>query len=458
MNIKARRLLYFFFIFLFFAITPLVSMFAAGYKFNLNNFSFEKTGMFVLDSLPEGAVIHINGLPQLKNSQNFISSFFMNNYADNMIKTPAKIKNILPGEYTVTLRLDGYHDWEKKLKIIPGNSTFAENVVLFKKNSPNLIEKSSPRNISLSPDKKLLAVIEEKELKIIKQTDGIMQQKMAIATTTTAYYPIIWSENSQKILFDNQLYNINMQSLKRLDSLSGKDGFNLKWSDDDNNEIYYQTKKNLHKIISEQKATTTIIESKSDIIDYLQVKNFIFTIENDTDAITVKAYTPDGKRVIRNIEIPPCKKYVINDYNNDLLSISNQEDMNTLLIDLKNMLNPLSDILKNSKHTDWINEKILLYYDDYEIWLYDFNAHKQTLLTRFSKQIDSIQWHPDYNYLFIAAYDGIYTLELDNREKRNITQLSAIENPKFLQINKDGTMLDFYAEIENLSGIFILEI
>src|SRR3989344_4788562 len=90
MTLKVRRIISLIFILLFLTIAPAIVLYAAGFKFNKNNF----------------------------------------------IVTPAKIKNLLPGEYNLSLELNGYSGWQKKLTIYPGSSTFAEDIYLFKNDLP----------------------------------------------------------------------------------------------------------------------------------------------------------------------------------------------------------------------------------------------------------------------------------------------------------------------------------
>ena len=84
------------FILLFLIIAPAIILYAAGFKLSKNGLAIQKTGMFIIDSNPRGAKIFINGQVQKK----FINILFNKN---RFITTPAKIKNLLPGEYDLSL-------------------------------------------------------------------------------------------------------------------------------------------------------------------------------------------------------------------------------------------------------------------------------------------------------------------------------------------------------------------
>src|SRR3989339_1238981 len=133
MSLKQRQALFIFFILVFLTATPLISLYAIGYKIG-SGFSFQKTGMLILDTDPKGAKIHLDGKIQ--------QNFFKRIYAEEQsyIRTPAKIKNLLPGTYDVRVELPGFWPWQKKLTVNPGQSTFAADIRPFKKALPQLLE------------------------------------------------------------------------------------------------------------------------------------------------------------------------------------------------------------------------------------------------------------------------------------------------------------------------------
>ncbi|MFH1173158.1 MAG: PEGA domain-containing protein, partial [bacterium] len=96
MTLKTRRFIYIFFILIFLATAPILIVYAMGYKYNFKKNEFQKTGSFSIDSLSKGLSVYLD----------------QELYKD---KTPAKITNLLPGEYQVSLEADGYYPWQKKL-------------------------------------------------------------------------------------------------------------------------------------------------------------------------------------------------------------------------------------------------------------------------------------------------------------------------------------------------------
>ncbi|HMB66129.1 MAG TPA: PEGA domain-containing protein, partial [Patescibacteria group bacterium] len=129
-----RKILFLSFVVAFFLITTVVMFYAQGYKINLTwppnlNQTLQRNGMLLVETEPKGATILLDG----QTPKNIWQNMFHN---EKNIQTPANIKGIKPGEYTLNLVLDGYHIWERKINIHPGRITTISDLRLLKKNLP----------------------------------------------------------------------------------------------------------------------------------------------------------------------------------------------------------------------------------------------------------------------------------------------------------------------------------
>lgn len=79
-------------------------MYATGYRLNFTTGLVEKTGVLAVTSRPSGATVIISGKPYTK-------------------QTPIAIRNVLPQEYLVELKLDGYRSYVEKALVKPGFAT-----------------------------------------------------------------------------------------------------------------------------------------------------------------------------------------------------------------------------------------------------------------------------------------------------------------------------------------------
>jgi hypothetical protein len=450
MSLKTRRILFILFILIFLTITPLVISYATGYKFVLGKKVLQKTGMLILDTEPEGAKIYLNEKPQ----QLFFKKYYKKE--ESFITTPAKVKNLLPGEYNVKLELDGYWDWQKKLEIKPGMSTFAEDINLFKKNLPLLLVSGVVKQLSQSPDNKNFAIITDKELSFINlETENIIKELIPDGSELSFFS---WSPNNKKIIIDSTIYNLD--NLSEKSSINNSTSLNIKWKNND--EIYYlpgQTNKSINNLNLTTKKIKTLATGEK-IIDFIIKGDNLFFINQMGKSTNLDINEIDSTNTIRSIDLPSLSDYEFINPEHRLVNLYDKKRQILYLIDPFSHF-PLKETINNVKYTYWVDENKLLYANDFEIWLAYFNSAssaQKTLLTRISGPINKILWHPSNNYVIYSADNAIHTIELDDREKHNITELIKLDNIAFPRINEEGDTLYFYAKIGNQEGLYKLTI
>jgi len=455
MDNRTRKFLFLFFVFAFAIITPLVSLYAAGYKLSFSGKLLQKTGMLIIDSSPDGARIIING----KSRQNIVnkikSKFFNSAKLQNILKTPAKIKGLMPGEYTIKLEKEGYWSWEKKLEIRPGNSTFAEDIVLFKNNLPQPISNGEIKNSKQSPNKKNIAFSTNKKYFVYNtENENLLFFTKNKQNLNSNKNNIIWLGN-EKILFDDQLFSLSSWSKPEDISVSLKniDSSNIQFKDA--GSIYLQINNNITELNLKSKGIKTILNSQK-IFDYLIKNNLIFTIEELNKEIYLVVY--DNKKIIRKINLKYDNNYSFVNTDNDLINIYNKKFKTLYLVDPLDYFAPLKETINNVDNSFWVNNERLVYYNDYEIWIYDRANTKKTILTRISEKINNCLWHPSNNYIIYSTAESLFTIELDNREKHSTNRLIKLKNINFLDINNSGDTLYFNAEIGKQTGLFKLAI
>jgi len=453
MYLFRRRILYISFIILFLILTPLISLYANGYRFG-GGFQFKKTGILIIDSEPKGAKIYIDNKAQKK----FINTII--NKDKGFISTPAKIKGVLPGEYEIKFELENYWPWQKKLEIKPGQSTFAEDVNLFKIDLPiNILDKHSDR-ISFSPLQEYLISQNKEELSLINSNnEEIQNYTLSSGLSTTSQ--ILWSPDGDKIIVENLIFDIynfnNPINLKNKISIS--DNNFLKWGED-NNQIYYSSQQGLHRYNISARFNKNIINENID--DYLIKNNNLFFIKQTKESTELYIYDLnrdekfyEATRLVKQISLPYSEYEFINQDHN-LINLYDKKFNILYLIDPFSPIRPLKDTINNVSKSIWVNDSKLLFANDFEIWIYDLNLYTKTIITRISDKIDSIIWHPNNNYIIYNTSNYINIVELDNREKYNITNLINLNNIKSLHLGEAADKLYFYAQIGNQQGVYKL--
>ena len=439
MTLKVRRIISLIFILLFLTIAPAIVLYAAGFKLSKNGFFIQKTGIFIIDSNPRGAKIFIDGKVQ----KNFVSSLFNKN---NFIVTPAKIKNLLPGEYNLSLELNGYSGWQKQLTIYPGSSTFAEDIYLFKNDLPVQIFPAKIKSINFSPNKNRALILSDDQITFFNLAD---ETKKYVNQKNLKGENFIWSDDGFKVVIDNYLYDSNNLNIK-IDLSKSTDGFNYKWEGD---SLSFQDETSIYRLNNKNLPEKIINNLQFD--DYLIKAGYLYLIKQTEQATNLEIIDLASKQLVKSISLPFSTKYSFINSRHALLNLYDNNHKILYLIDpLAAYYSPLTEIINNVKITFWINDNNLLYANDFEIWLYDLETKAKTLITRISETINHVIMHPSKNYIVYSIGQTINAIELDKREKRNIVELIKFDSINSFILNTEGDLLYFSGKIGNTEGLY----
>lgn len=424
-------------------------VYAFGFKLNLQQMRFQKTGMFIIDTEPTGAKIYIDNKLEI-NALKFYSS------TNRYVTTPTKIKNVIPGEHHVKIELEGYWEWEKTLTVAPGETVYIEDVRLFKKNLPLLLfsqPKDSFQAIKLSPDKQTMAVVSDQQLIIfdLAKEKEVANVKLPVA----APQEISWSSDSKKIIVNTAIFDLSSEKFINLAELIEGEPHNLKWNDN-NDAIFYQNNSGIHSFKLSNKKSARLHTAKID--DYLVRGDELFYLSTNSQNTILNIFNLDEERDSGQVELTRTNYKFIN-LDNQWINLFNQNDQKLLLLEL---MYPWNDTynqkqLENIKTSAWAGDQIF-YASDFEINVWDSRDNSITLLTRVSDKIIDVIWHPSNNYIIYRTDQSINTLELDKREKHNVNKLIDLNQIMYSELNQEGNIFYFYAAIGNQSGLYKMEI
>lgn len=439
---KLRNFLFSLFVIIFFTATPLLLIYALGYNLNFAwpprlNMILQKTGMLIVDSEPSGANIYLNGKLQTTSESLFSSK--------DPIATPAKIKNLVPGEYDVKVILEGYWPWEKKLYIHPGSNTFAENIVLFKNNLPVRLYEKKCEKMVFSPDQQKIAALCGDQIILYDLRSNVSE---TISTTSQQDIGIVWSPDNEKLAFENKIFLI----AKDKDIVLGGNLLkNFYWRD--GNTVYYALNDSIYEFDINSNRNEQIIKTANgqDIENFIIHNKKIYYLQKNNSNIDFIAYDQNDKKIELTINIPLSDEYEF--YWDDLIYAHDISHSTLYLLDTKNTISPLKSIIKNCTRFIKADKDRMICANEFEIFQYDLNSNNSLLLARISEPISSLLWHKSNNYLIYSTNEGIYSFELDNREKNNITKISGITKVSKLLSDKNSNLY-FISDLENFSGIF----
>jgi len=202
MTQRVRRLLLISTILFFVLATPSVLLYAWGYSFDWLNKKIVLTGGLYLKSVPKGGQTYLDGQAGKK--------------------TPTFIKRLVPGSYQLAIVKDGYHLWQKKLKIESKLVTEARNIFLVPKQpSLELVKEELPNDFSLAD---FLPVEEadiifyiQKPSNILYKTDraGSFNEQISLTPLPADHQYQIFNSANERIAVLNeekQLFLLDSQS------------------------------------------------------------------------------------------------------------------------------------------------------------------------------------------------------------------------------------------------------
>ena len=141
---------------------PIVLLVASGYRLDFNNYTYKKTGLLVVDVLPQDVTIQLNNLP-----------------APSILRDHKRVVSYLTGgRYTLNISQEGFYSWQAPIAIIEGQATIISNLVLLPKGPPTLLTKEQFSFLRSSPSGELVVGVRANQPKTlwIISNDGTQTQ------------------------------------------------------------------------------------------------------------------------------------------------------------------------------------------------------------------------------------------------------------------------------------------
>ncbi|MFA5753843.1 MAG: PEGA domain-containing protein [Patescibacteria group bacterium] len=443
MSKKVRDYLFYLFVIVFVLATVIISLYASGYKFNLSwppkfNRLLLKTGMLIVDSNPSGADIYLNDRQ--------VTSHSILPWEKKHLTTAAKVKNILPGEYSLRIEREGYWPFKKKINIYSGQTTFAENINLFRSDLPFLVSPAAAGPLELSGSKKYLYVGGNQ--KIITLKDGAEKTIQAELSTIRNGSVGQWLKNSDRLLLDGWLIETGKNNPVNYRAVIGLDAINWHY-EENSNRLYYQHKDSLSYFDIDDK-TGQLVLSADQIIDYYPLGDNIFLIIKQDKKIFLRRYELATGQITSLAALPTAGAYHFTADQYGRLELYDQTNRTLYLINPQALSENLSKIA-DAISWQWLDENTILYNNSWEIHSFDLKTNNVSLITRVAEEITKIIWHQDKNYLVFATDKTLNTID---RENGTITVIFKTEKILSPVLDEKGDSLYFWAKIGQQEGVY----
>ncbi len=316
-------------------------------------------------------------------------------------KTQARIANLLPDDYNIKIEKENFYPWQKTLPVQSRLTTFAENITLFEKNLPTEVVESNSELFSLSPDKIKIVYLDKKE-------------------------------TGDEVWFLN-FKNLKKNLIYRISKDSGEIA-NLEWSNDSLKILI-----TLGPGASTGSKKYVMLNTQTDeVLIYQKLSDFYFTFKG------VPANTAEASR------LPDLA--LSSGYSGAVAVLDKKTKKLQVIMPTtaEVIFETVADIAVWSA-----DGKKLLYADDFEIWIYDFDTSKQTFISRYSQEIKQLDWVNE-NYIALLLGNTIKIIELDERDQRNVVDVMATDEIKNFFINAAEQKIYFSRIVGNKKGVFEL--
>ena len=394
--------------------------------------------MLAVDSKPSGAEIFLNGKQQNN------PSFFP--WKQKHLTTAAKIKNILPGEYDLVLEREGYWPFHKKINIYSGQTTFIEDINLFRSDLPFLVYPALEGELQLSVSKKYLYSAGESKIINLKDT----AEKTWEINNQLPIYPgeNKWLQNSDQFFLAGQWIDAEKNNSIDYQSIVGGEAFNWRL-EEATGRLYYQNKEALGYYDINQKSSRLIL-NQAEIIDYYPIGGNIFLIIRQDKKTMLQRYEISSDKTENIGSLPSIGDYRFINNNKEFLEIYDYKNRSLYLINTQQTARGLQQIL-NALSWQWLDINTILYNNSWEIRSFDISTNKISLITRVGEEIKRVIWNKNKNY-FIFTTDK--TISAINREQGIITTIFKTEKISSPVLDEKGGNLYFWAKIGQQEGVY----
>lgn len=433
-----------------------------GYHYNFKKNKFEKTGLLSVETMQNDVHIYVNGelYKHKVRRYSFIPKAIL-----SRIEYPNNVKiSLLPDEYAVRLAKEGYWDWKNTVSIYPNYTTFIKPVILFKKSIPFNLKGGEITNLIPAGKGSIIFLELEGASTTLASLnlENFEERKIYESEERIGYVP---SANSQRILIKEK------DGYKIIDPISSENAADLKdiLDSEIKNVIWHE--KNDYKLYAIEGKSGVLYEidlvlMAAKPLTILSCQDFIMSGD---DVLALESDSEYGRTVLKKIKGDSEEIMEVFPYSKDMGFIKSQLGY-AMVKDRANNILYIVDFgaesaskIKAAIHgiTEFdidSSQRKILYANDYEIWTYDLNEDKKSLITRVSSPITGILWHANENYIIFSTGKRINLIKISDFGNNNYLELVSANKIDEISLGPKGRKLYFTGIIGAQEGLFELEL
>jgi hypothetical protein len=434
MSSRARLALYILFVSAFLISTPLVILYTAGYRLNFETGRLLKTGILSLGTVPRGATVILDG-KQISD------------------RTPAVVKMVFPGEHTVRFEKEGFSSWEKRLRVSTGSTTFATDVAMFLERDPLIVEANDVRAQAVhAASGKAAFVAREGAWDEVWVYDGGEETLIARYPSSSVDLSLAWSRDGNKLSIQSagpEWSLVGVDGAATLSLRSLVPGMTGGWWDAASDSRFFARDARGVVQIDVPHGAVERLSGRADAVETAGANYLEAERSGDQTAVAWKegdvsvllAYVPTGDYVF---EPSPSGIVMMRDAGRDRI----------VLLDDSRVGEPIL-LQADARFWQWdASGKQLLYSDGFDLHIYHTDSHSDETVTRVSEPITGISWYPPAASVLYAQSSGVYAIELDYRDGRNVTELANGTNIRDVWVDGRGRTAYFFGTIDEAQGLW----
>lgn len=454
-----RRILFWTFLLFFFVTAPLLILYTAGYRYNWQRGKIQETGVLTLDYKPTDATLTLNN--EVRNK-----------------KPPFRIPGLIPGRYVITIAKEGYYTWEKRLWIEPSKTTFAQHMILWKKDvQPTLVQNENPLLVVLSPNKKTMALVMPSTPTTITLFDTQSNIRTLLSLpqkNTEGIRALTWSPNSRRLFIEGT------RGQQFVSGVTGDEAMpialqrfvpqtleQVTWNTSDDDHLYGyrhasapRTGYELVEIDLFRGAVHGSATTFPKKTSYMVEDDLLYRVEND--ALFIVPFLP-SRALERRLPLPsPVITHArfLSGGPDGMLTLFDPDQKRILLIDKETRtLYPIQETIDDVRDAVWSPRgNRLVWSTGKALWLLDLEQSTRELVVTENKKIQDVAWDPENEYLFYTNGETVDAVEVDNRDERNRVTLSTIKGQHQLFVGSNGETLWTLGELNSKKGLLALTV
>jgi hypothetical protein len=397
----------------FILITPVIILYALGYKLDLQARQVVKTGSLIIFSRPEKAQIYIDDTLQAK-------------------KTDGTIRFLLPGDYNVKVSKAGYQSWTKRLNVKSSLVTWAnherEFITLFYE-QPIVSQNKEVSQSAISIMERKAVASEKGRLSEYDPDSGEFKSMSTALPTLPA--PITFSNKSH--LYYWMRYPsasfFTPEQLAAARQLQANESYATALVGSDlmvvKNNVASAYSGNVSGFILENEHLWYVQDN--------QVKHVNLAM-GIIDPVTTLHYSPFNSIILRG--------------NSHLFLVLDQT--------LYALNDKLEEVQRGVSYAYWDEPTSrLVVATSNEALLFDPVSFKKDLIIRSSTAITQPIVNKETGYLFFLNENKLKAIELDGRDHRNVYTISTDPANSFL-VSQDGSLATLFTDL-NIKTLNIRE-